>query len=64
MPTLSVNMLLSTAKIWEMLITESRGSPEAFLGQKTFPGAAASLKLDVITATTTVRMPLTLNSLD
>ena len=48
----------SRVRSWETLTIESRGSPLTLAGSKTLPGASASRRLPVRTATTTVRIPL------
>lgn len=61
-PTHSVEKSLSTVQIRETLTTEFFGRPEIRLERRTLPGASERARLDVITATTTVRMLLWLNA--
>lgn len=58
----SVSIALSTVINWETLITESLGSVVSLLRHWTFPGASARRRFEVITATMTVRIRLSLNS--
>lgn len=55
---------LSTVINWETLATDFFGSPEILLDRRTFPGAAANLKFDVMTTAITVRILLRLKSSD
>ena len=46
--------------IWETFATDTFVSPVPFTGRRTFPGASAKRRFDVMTAATTVLMPLSL----
>ena len=62
--TLSVSSVLSMVKICETLTTEGLDNPDSALAVRTLPGASASAKLDVITATMAVEMRLSLKGSD
>ncbi len=59
-----VSMLRSMVIICETLITEGFESPDSDLAIRTFPGASASDRFEVTTATITVAMRLSLNGFD
>src|SRR4030095_13042109 len=58
----SVSRALSTVKSWETLMTESLGSFVSLVRHKTLPGASASRRFDVMAATITVCIRLSLNA--
>ena len=62
-PTRSVKRDLSMVKICETFTTESLESPDSFRSKNTLPGALANRILEVMAATMTVLIRLTLNRL-
>src|SRR3990172_11102006 len=46
--------------IWETFATDAFVRPVPLIGRRTFPGALAKRRFDVMTAATTVLMPLSL----
>ena len=63
-PTHSARNDLSTVIICETLTTEAFFNPLDLADIRTFPGAAANMRLEVMTAATTVLTRLRLNSFD
>ncbi len=61
-PACSVRESQSTVISCDTFTTESRGKPESRAGNRTFPGAPASARLLVMTATMTVWIRLWLNA--
>ena len=62
--TRSVRKLRSMVSNWETLTTDGFESPDSDLLMRKFPGALASVRLDVTTATTMVAIRLSLNGFD
>ena len=60
LPTRSVSKALSTVMIWETFTTEGFERPDPLGGSRTFPGASARRRLEVMTAAMTVLMRLSL----